>query len=101
MEGALTLHVARADDRPVRRDARATVCAEEDPRDAERQFRFLLSRGDELRAQKDQFDPQTPPAGHQRWKAQLKHLERDYQHFLHDHPRPRARDGRVRRSALR
>lgn len=29
------------------------VYGEEDPRDAERQFRFLLSRGDELRAQKN------------------------------------------------
>jgi len=62
------------------------VYGEEDPRDAERQFRFLLSRGDELRAQKDRFDPQTPPAVTERWKAHLKHLERDYQHFLHDHP---------------
>jgi tetratricopeptide (TPR) repeat protein len=62
------------------------VHAEEDPRDAERQFRFLLSRGDELRDQKDQFDPHTPPAVIERWKAHLKHLERDYQHFLHDHP---------------
>ena len=63
------------------------VRGEEDPRDAERQFRFLLSRGDELRAQKDQFDPQTPPAAIERWKARLKRLERNYQHFLHDHPR--------------
>jgi tetratricopeptide (TPR) repeat protein len=63
------------------------VRGEEDPRDAERQFRFLLSRGDELRAQKDQFDPQTPPAAIERWKAHLKRLERNYQHFLHDHPR--------------
>ncbi|MGD0059219.1 MAG: tetratricopeptide repeat protein [Verrucomicrobiia bacterium] len=62
------------------------VYGEEDPRDAERQFRFLLSRGDELRAQKDRFDPQTPPVVTERWKAHLKHLERDYQHFLHDHP---------------
>jgi tetratricopeptide (TPR) repeat protein len=62
------------------------VCAEEDPRDAERQFRFLLSRGDELRDQRDQLGPQTPPAVIARWKAHLKRLERDYQHFLHDHP---------------
>jgi len=62
------------------------VYAEEDPRDAERQFRFLLSRGDELRDQKDQFNTATPPAVIHRWKAQLKRLERDYQHFLHDHP---------------
>jgi tetratricopeptide (TPR) repeat protein len=62
------------------------VHAEEDPRDAERQFRFLLSRGDELRTQKDQFDPHTPLAAIERWKAQLKRLEGDYQHFLHNHP---------------
>jgi len=61
--------------------------AEEDPRDAERQFRFLLSRGHELRAQQDHLDPHSAPAVVQRWKAQLKRLERDYQHFLHDHPR--------------
>jgi tetratricopeptide (TPR) repeat protein len=61
--------------------------AEEDPRDAERQFRFLLSRGDELRAQQNQLDPRSSPAVIQRWEAQLKRLERDYQHFLHDHPR--------------
>jgi len=59
---------------------------QEDPRDAERQFRFLLTRGDELRAQQDHFDPHSSPAVVQRWKAQLKHLERDYRHFLHDHP---------------
>jgi tetratricopeptide (TPR) repeat protein len=64
-----------------------SVRGEEDPRDAERQFRFLLSRGDELRAQQDQLDPHSPPAVIQRWKAQLKRLERDYRHFLHDHPR--------------
>jgi len=63
-----------------------SVFAEEDPRDAERQLRFLLSRGDELRAQKGRFDPHTPPAVIERWKAHLKRLERDYQHFLHDHP---------------
>ncbi|MGD1020458.1 MAG: tetratricopeptide repeat protein [Verrucomicrobiia bacterium] len=62
------------------------VYGQEDPRDAERQFRFLLSRGDELRAQHDQFDPHTPPAVVQHWTAQLKRLERDYQHFLRDHP---------------
>jgi predicted Zn-dependent protease len=62
------------------------VHAEEDPRDGERQFRFLLSRGDELRAQKDHLGPQTLPAVVEHWKSQLKRLERDYQHFLHDHP---------------
>lgn len=63
------------------------VFAEEDPRDAERQFRFLLSRGDELRDQKDRLNSATPPAVIERWKSQLKRLERDYQHFLHNHPR--------------
>jgi tetratricopeptide (TPR) repeat protein len=62
------------------------VYAEEDPRDTERQFRFLLSRGDELRVQEDQFNPHTSPAVIERWKAQLKRLEGDYQHFLHDYP---------------
>jgi len=61
--------------------------AEEDPRDAERQFRFLLSCGDELRAQQDHLDAHSSPAVVKRWKTQLKRLERDYQHFLHDHPR--------------
>ncbi|HTS20053.1 MAG TPA: tetratricopeptide repeat protein [Verrucomicrobiae bacterium] len=63
-----------------------SVRAQEDPRDAERQFRFLLSRGDELRDQKDQLDAHPSPAAIKRWNAQLNHLERDYQHFLHDHP---------------
>ncbi len=62
------------------------VYAEEDPRDAERQFRFLLSRGDELRAQQDRFDAHTPPVVIEDWKVYQKRLDRDYQHFLHDHP---------------
>jgi tetratricopeptide (TPR) repeat protein len=62
------------------------IQAEEDPRDAERQFRFLLSRGDELREEKDRLDAHPSPAASERWKGQLKHLERDYRHFLHDHP---------------
>src|SRR5258707_7807961 len=63
------------------------VRGEEDPREAERQFRFLLSRGDELRAQSDQFDNHTAAAATARWKAQLHRLEGDYRHFLNDHPR--------------
>jgi tetratricopeptide (TPR) repeat protein len=63
------------------------IQAEEDPRDAEREFRFLLSRGDELREEKDRLDMHPSAAAVERWKAQLKRLERDYQHFLHDHPR--------------
>jgi tetratricopeptide (TPR) repeat protein len=63
-----------------------SVRGEEDPRDAERQFRFLLSRGDELAAQDDQFNERTPPAVTNRWKAQMRRLEGDYKHFLNDHP---------------
>src|SRR2546427_9011118 len=63
------------------------VRADEDPRDAERQFRFLLSRGDELRAQRDQFTQSTEPAVTARWRAQVRRLEADYKHFLNDHPR--------------
>jgi len=59
-----------------------SVRAEEDPRDAERQFRFLLSRGDELQAQSEPASP----ADAARWKAQLHRLEGDYKHFLNDHP---------------
>ena len=60
-----------------------SVRAEEDPREAERQFRFLLSRGEELQAQRDAISP----ADVGRWKAQLRRLEGDYKHFLNDHPR--------------
>ncbi|HVM60504.1 MAG TPA: tetratricopeptide repeat protein [Verrucomicrobiae bacterium] len=62
--------------------------AQEDPRDVERQFRFLLARADELREEKDRLEEQSSPApaAMARWNAHLKHLERDYQHFLHDHP---------------
>jgi tetratricopeptide (TPR) repeat protein len=63
-----------------------SVRGQEDPRDAERQFRFLLSRGDELQAQDDQFNEHTPRAVIARWKAQMHRLEGDYKHFLHDHP---------------
>jgi tetratricopeptide (TPR) repeat protein len=64
-----------------------SVRGEEDPREAEQQFRFLLSRGDELRAQNDQFNARTPPAVIERWKAQMRRLDGDYQHFLNDHSR--------------
>ncbi len=60
-----------------------SIRAEEDPRDAERQFRFLLSRGDELQAQRDTISPTNV----NRWKAQMRRLEGDYKHFLNDHPR--------------
>jgi tetratricopeptide (TPR) repeat protein len=60
-----------------------SVRAEEDPRDAERQFRFLLSRGEELQAQNEA----ATPADFERWKAQTRRLEGDYAHFLNDHPR--------------
>lgn len=59
-----------------------SVRGEEDPHEAERWFRFLLSRGDELRAQSN-----TPLAATARWKAQVRRLKNDYRHFLHDYPR--------------
>ena len=61
------------------------VFGEEDPRDAERQFRFLLSRGDELRAQFDGSNPESPSAAQLR--TLQRRLENDYKHFLRDHPR--------------
>jgi tetratricopeptide (TPR) repeat protein len=63
-----------------------SVRGEEDPREAERQFRFLLSRGDELRAQRDQFAGDTRASVTGRWKTQVRRLEADYEHFLNDHP---------------
>jgi len=60
----------------------SSLRAEEDPRDAERQFRFLLSRGEELQAQSEAI----LPAEVERWKAQTRRLEGDYKHFLNDHP---------------
>src|ERR1039457_4974487 len=59
-----------------------SVRAEEDPRDAERQFRFLLSRGEELQAQGETGSP----ADSVRRKTQMHRLEGDYKHFLNDHP---------------
>ena len=64
-----------------------SVRGEEDRREAERQFRFLLSRGDELRAQSDQFTESTPPAVTNRWNTQMRRLEGDYKRFLNNHPR--------------
>ena len=63
------------------------VRGDEDPREAERQFRFLLSRGDELRGQRDQFTQGTETAAIARWKAQVRRLEGDYKRFLNTHPR--------------
>ena len=62
------------------------VHGDEDPREAERQFRFLLSRGDELRAQRDQSTADTPASITERWNAERRRLEADYKHFLNDHP---------------
>ena len=63
-----------------------SVRGEEDRNEAERQFRFLLSRGDELRAQSDQFNGSTPSAITNRWNAQMRRLEGDYRRFLNNHP---------------
>jgi tetratricopeptide (TPR) repeat protein len=64
-----------------------SVRGAEDRNEAERQFRFLLSRGEELRAQGDQFNGSTPPAVTNRWHAQMRRLEGDYKRFLNNHPR--------------
>ena len=63
------------------------VRAEEDPREAERQFRFLLAHGDELRVQGEQIDVSAATHEAVRWKTQMHRLEGDYQHFVNDHPR--------------
>jgi len=60
-----------------------SVRSEEDPRDAERQFRFLLSRGDELKAQGEAVSR----ADFEQWKGQMHRLEGDYRRFLNEHPR--------------
>ena len=60
---------------------------EEDRNEAERQFRFLLSRGEELSAQSEQFTGSTPAAVTNRWSAQIRRLEGDYKRFLNSHPR--------------
>ncbi len=59
---------------------------EEDARDAERRFRFLLSRSDELRKQSDEINTEAPPAVEAQIHAQEHRLENDYRHFLNDHP---------------
>jgi tetratricopeptide (TPR) repeat protein len=59
---------------------------QEDARDAERQFRFLLSRTDELQKQSDAMNTEASPAAKARIHAQERRLENDYRHFLNDHP---------------
>jgi tetratricopeptide (TPR) repeat protein len=59
---------------------------QEDARDAERQFRFLLSRSDELRKQSDEMNTEASPAAEARIHVQEHRLETDYRHFLNDHP---------------
>jgi len=59
---------------------------QEDERDAERRFRFLLSRSDELRKQSDAMNSQTSHAAEARFHAQEHRLENGYRHFLNDHP---------------
>jgi tetratricopeptide (TPR) repeat protein len=59
---------------------------QEDARDAERRFRFLLSRSDELRKQADEMNGEASPAAEARIHAQEHRLENDYRHFLNDHP---------------
>ncbi|HUJ08929.1 MAG TPA: tetratricopeptide repeat protein [Verrucomicrobiae bacterium] len=63
------------------------VMGQEDPRDVERWFRFLLSRTDELRAQSDEMSGDTSPAAEKRFHAFERRLENDYKHFLNDHPK--------------
>ena len=58
---------------------------QEDPRDAERQFRFLLSRGEELHAQAD--NPDTGSLSEAQLRTLQRRLENEYRHFLNDHPR--------------
>ncbi len=63
------------------------VFGEEDPREAERRFRFLLARGEELRAQSDNMSSNASRAEVARLQALQRRLENDYRHFLSDHPR--------------
>lgn len=60
---------------------------QEDARDAERRFRFLLSRAEELRTQSDESSSETSPVTEARLHALDRRLENDYRHFLNDHPR--------------
>jgi tetratricopeptide (TPR) repeat protein len=60
------------------------VFGEEDPREVERQFRFLLARGEELQTQDGDADPGAPQSA--RLETLRRRLEADYRHFLSDHP---------------
>jgi tetratricopeptide (TPR) repeat protein len=60
---------------------------EEDPRDADRRFRFLQSRDEELRTQLDNLNSDSPPAVEMRLRARQHRLGTQYRHFLNDHPR--------------
>lgn len=60
---------------------------QEGAREAERRFRFLLARGEELHAQFDTLSPESPPASEARLRAQQRRLENGYRHLLSDHPR--------------
>jgi tetratricopeptide (TPR) repeat protein len=60
---------------------------EEDSREAERRFRFLLARSEELEAQSDALDPDASRAEMARLEGLRRRLENDYRHFLSDHPR--------------
>jgi tetratricopeptide (TPR) repeat protein len=60
---------------------------EQDPREAERRFRFLLARGEELQAQAANLGPNAAPAEVARLEAPRRRLENDYRHFLSDYPR--------------
>jgi tetratricopeptide (TPR) repeat protein len=60
---------------------------QEDPREAERRFRFLLARGEELQAQSESLSPGASPAEVAGLEASWRRLEAEYRHFLSDHPR--------------
>lgn len=62
------------------------VFGEEDPREAERRFRFLLARGEELQAQSADLGPGASRAEVARLGALRRRHENDYRHFLNDHP---------------
>ena len=59
---------------------------EEDPREAERRFRFLLAHGEELQAQSADLGPGASRAEVTRLAALRRRHENDYRHFLNDHP---------------
>ena len=62
------------------------VFGEEDPREAERRFRFLLARGEELQAQSTEPVPGVSQWDPARLEAFRRRLENDYRRFLGDHP---------------